>query len=146
MSEGNVDLLEEETPRDDLDGFDFDSIVLRRSDPDDCDAIINLVEVGKDDIYNRTYSFPLIWVLKLIETSYLSITVLDKEGNVIAFAAFEDYPQGMKGTYDDVHFNYWEEWFQEAFEVNEFSSSNSLWLTFFVTGGSIRREDQKHVF
>lgn len=70
--------------------IDFDSIVLRRADPDDCDQIYNLVEIGKDDIYNRVYSYPKI--LKLIETAYLSITVLDKEGNVIAFASFEDYP------------------------------------------------------
>jgi hypothetical protein len=41
--------------------------------------------------------------------------VLDNDGNIIAFATFEDYPQGMKGTYDDVHYNYWEEWFKEAF-------------------------------
>mmetsp|Transcript_108647 Transcript_108647/g.150263 ORF Transcript_108647/g.150263 Transcript_108647/m.150263 type:complete len:114 (+) Transcript_108647:77-418(+) len=71
--------------------FDFDSIVLRRADPDDCDQIINLVEIGEDDIYNRVYSYPKI--LKLIETAFLAITVLDREGNVVAFAAFEDYPQ-----------------------------------------------------
>jgi hypothetical protein len=47
--------------------FDFESIVLRRADPDDFDEILNLVEIGEDDIYNRVYSFPN--VLKLIETS-----------------------------------------------------------------------------
>jgi len=64
--------------------------VLRRADPDDFDEIINLVEIGEDDIYNRVYSFPN--VLKLIETAYLAITVIDREGRVVAFAAFEDYP------------------------------------------------------
>jgi hypothetical protein len=64
---------------------------LRRADPDDCDAIINLVDVGEDDIYNRVYAYPKI--LKLIETAYLAITVIDREGNVCAFAAFEDFPQ-----------------------------------------------------
>lgn len=64
---------------------------MRRADPDDCDAIINLVEIGEDDIYNRVYSYPKI--LKLIETAYLAITVIDREGNVVAFAAFDDYPQ-----------------------------------------------------
>mmetsp|Transcript_453 Transcript_453/g.661 ORF Transcript_453/g.661 Transcript_453/m.661 type:complete len:130 (-) Transcript_453:349-738(-) len=71
--------------------FDFNNIVLRRADPDDFDEIINLVEIGEDDIYNRVYSFPNI--LKLIETAYLAITVIDREGRVVAFAAFEDYPQ-----------------------------------------------------
>jgi hypothetical protein len=31
--------------------------------------------------------------LKLIESAFLAITVLDREGNVVAFAAFEDFPQ-----------------------------------------------------
>ena len=70
--------------------FDYESIVLRRADPDDFDEILNLVEIGEDDIYNRVYSFPN--VLKLIETAYLAITVIDREGRVVAFAAFEDYP------------------------------------------------------
>lgn len=73
------------------DEFDFDSIVLRRADPDDCDQILQLGEIGKDDVYNRVYLYPK--VLKLIETAYLSITVLDREGRVVAFAAFEDHPQ-----------------------------------------------------
>jgi N-acetylglutamate synthase-like GNAT family acetyltransferase len=70
--------------------FDYNSIILRRADPDDCDQIINLVEMGKDDVYNRVYSYPR--TLKLIESAFLAITVLDRDGNVVAFAAFEDYP------------------------------------------------------
>jgi len=73
------------------DEFDFESIVLRRADPDDCDQILQLGEIGKDDVYNRVYSYPK--VLKLIETAYLAITVLDREGRIVAFAAFEDFPQ-----------------------------------------------------
>lgn len=71
--------------------------MLRRADPDDYDEIINLVEIGEDDIYNRVYSFPN--VLKLIETAYLAITVIDREGRVVAFAAFEDFP-----TVSDLYF------------------------------------------
>jgi hypothetical protein len=61
----------------DHDDFDYDGIILRRADPDDCDQIINLVEIGKDDVYNRVYSYPRI--LKLIESAYLAITVIDRE-------------------------------------------------------------------
>ena len=85
--EENMDVYQQ----DDYGGYDLDSLVLRRADPDDCDQIINLVEIGKDDVYNRVYSYPK--VLKLIETAYLAITVLDREGRVVAFAAFEDFPQ-----------------------------------------------------
>ena len=72
------------------DDFDYEGIILRRSDPDDTEQIINLVEIGKDDVFNRIYAYPRI--LKLIETAYISISVLDREGNVVAFAAFEDFP------------------------------------------------------
>lgn len=71
--------------------FDFDSIVLRRADPDDLEEIMHLPEIGTEDIYNRVYSFPNI--LKLIETAYLAITAIDRDGRVVAFAAFEDHPQ-----------------------------------------------------
>ena len=83
--------------------YDFEGIVLRRADPDDLEAILNLVEIGEDDIYGRVYSYPS--VLKLIETAYLSITAIDRDGNVVAFAAFEDYPlvskhrSPFKGSY-----------------------------------------------
>lgn len=78
-------------------GVDFDpeTLVLRRADPDDCDAVINLVEIGEDDIYNRVYAYPKI--LKLIETAYLAISVVDRDsGAVVAFAAFEDCPPVSK--------------------------------------------------
>ena len=52
---------------------------------------MNLVEIGKDDVFNRVYSYPRI--LQLIESAYLAVSILDREGNVVAFAAFEDYPQ-----------------------------------------------------
>jgi len=126
-------------------GFDFESIVIRRADPDDTDAIINLVEIGEDDHYNRVYSYPKI--LKLIETAYLGITVIDRDsGNVIAFAAFEDYPQGQRGMVDDRHYNYWEKWLSQACQVEEFSSFNSLWLSYFIVGPMVERPCTHHVF
>lgn len=116
--------------------FDQDSVVLRRADADDTDAIINLVEIGEDDIYNRVYSYPKI--LKLIETSYLAITVIDREsGVVVGFAAFEDFPQGQRGMTDDKHYNLWEEWFKNAYRIQDFTSLNTLWLSYFITGSSV---------
>jgi len=76
----------------------------------------------------------------------LAITVLDREGNVAAFAAFEDFPQGMRGMHDDKHYNYWEGWFKQAFGVDEFSPMNTLWLTYFIAGESVQYKHQKFVF
>jgi len=71
--------------------FDPESLVLRRADPDDCDMIINLPELGFDDHYNKVFAYPKI--LKLIETAYLAISIVDREtGAVVAFASFEDCP------------------------------------------------------
>ena len=126
------------------DAFNYDGIILRRSDPDDCDQIINLVEIGKDDVFNRVYSYPRI--LKLIESAYMAITVLDRDGNVVAFAAFEDFPSGMRGMQDEKHYNYWEKWFKQAYQVDEFSALNTLWLSYFVAGGSIAYKQQKYAY
>jgi hypothetical protein len=38
-----------------MEEFDMNSIILRRADPDDADAIAALIDVGKDDVYNRVY-------------------------------------------------------------------------------------------
>ena len=35
---------------------------------------------------------------------------------------------------DDRHYGYWEEWVRRACQVEEFSSFNSLWLSYFIMG------------
>lgn len=38
---------------------------------------------------------------------------------------------------DDKHHNLWEEWFRNAFRIQEFTSQNTLWLTYFIAGGIV---------
>ena len=52
----------------------------------------------------------------------------------------------MRGMQDDRHYNYWEGWFKQAYKVEDFSALNSLWLTYFITGGSIAYKQQKFAF
>ena len=52
----------------------------------------------------------------------------------------------MRGMYDEKHYNYWEAWFRKAFEIEEFSAFNTLWLTYFIAGGSIAYRDQRFAF
>ena len=47
---------------------------------------------------------------------------------------------------DDKHFNFWEDWFVRAYQIEEFSSFNTLWLTYFIAGGSINYQNQHHAF
>ena len=52
----------------------------------------------------------------------------------------------MRGMYDERHYNCWENWFKKAFQVEEFSTFNTLWMTYFIAGGSISYKDQKYAF
>lgn len=47
---------------------------------------------------------------------------------------------------DERHYNYWEKWFQQAYQVEDFSAMNTLWLAYFVAGGSIPYKLQKFVY
>ena len=47
---------------------------------------------------------------------------------------------------DDKHHNLWEEWFRNAFRIQEFTSQNALWLTYFIAGGIVGAENQHHIF
>lgn len=47
---------------------------------------------------------------------------------------------------DDRHFNYWEEWFRKAYDIDEFSAFNTLWLTYFICGGSLGPDNQHFAF
>ena len=38
---------------------------------------------------------------------------------------------------DEKHYNYWEGWFKEAFKIDEFTALNTVWLSYFIAGGSI---------
>ena len=42
-----------------------------------------------------------------MERSYISVTILDKNQNIIGCAAFNDYPQGLRGKIDFQHENLW---------------------------------------
>lgn len=108
-----------------------------------------MVEIGEDDQYNRIYAYPKI--IKIIETSFLAITVIDRNtGNIVAFAAFDDAPCGLRGLVDDRHFGLWESWVAKATGTDEFSSFNAIWLAYFVIGSKsstgIERQNIHHVF
>lgn len=38
---------------------------------------------------------------------------------------------------DEKHYNFWEEWFKNAYRIQEFTSLNTLWLSYFIAGGSV---------
>lgn len=52
----------------------------------------------------------------------------------------------MRGMIDDKHMNYWEEWFKKAYEIEEFSAFNTLWMSYFIAGGSLGQHNAPHAF
>lgn len=51
-----------------------------------------------------------------METSYLSITVLDQNENIIGCVIFDVYPDVISGLNDFQHENLWEEWLYTVFQ------------------------------
>ncbi len=52
----------------------------------------------------------------------------------------------MRGMIDDKHMNYWEEWFKKAYDIEEFSAFNTLWMSYFIAGGSLGQHNAPHAF
>ena len=52
----------------------------------------------------------------------------------------------MRGMIDDKHFNYWEDWFKKAYEIEEFSAFNTLWLSYFIAGGSLGQQNAQYAY
>lgn len=48
--------------------------------------------------------------------------------------------------HDELHYNYWEPWFKEAFENDDMTAKNTLWLSYFIAGDSINYKQQKFAF
>jgi predicted cupin superfamily sugar epimerase len=67
-----------------------DNLQLRRSDREDAKEIEVFLEESKYAAYTRIFASKDI--LHLIETSFLSISVLSPEGKIVAFASFDHSP------------------------------------------------------
>lgn len=52
----------------------------------------------------------------------------------------------MRGMVDDKHYNFWEDWFRKAYEITEFTAFNTLWLSYFIAGGSLGQQNAQYAF
>lgn len=113
----------------------LNAVTIRRSDLDDSELIDDLIQSeAHREAAKRLFGVD-INITNFIETSFLSVTALDPDGSIIAFAVFDDHPPGLRSN-DGKHENYWEPWYNSARGVNdELNSHNTLWLKFFVING-----------
>jgi hypothetical protein len=47
---------------------------------------------------------------------------------------------------DERHYSFWEEWVASTCKVGELTSLNSLWLTYFIMGTTINKQETATVF
>lgn len=59
---------------------------------------------------------------------------MNDEQQIIGAACFDDSPQGLRGKYDNIHENLWEEWLDKAYNLEglTINSYNSIWMTFLA--------------
>lgn len=121
-----------------FEGFDIDSVVVRRSDGDDFFILNKMIDDNTQDALDLTYNYPKL--LQLIETAHLSMTILDGNMQPMGIMVFNDFPPGLEGMYDYKHENAWELWLDRAFELREelnIRPYNCLWLAFSFIGTTL---------
>lgn len=71
------------------------------SHPDDADPILKQIQTDETNRLNLLFAYPNL--LKLFEHSFISVTILDRNHNIIGAASFNDSPPGLTGKYDHLH-------------------------------------------
>eukprot|EP00741_Cyanophora_paradoxa_P022490 tig00021464_g21716.t1 len=108
-------------------------LTVRRAEVEDEASVASLVA---DDAIVLKSRYGVENLGYLIENALLSLTVLDMNGNVCAFAAFTDYP-GLAVAEAVTSGPEWETWFGRVFGQPEINVHNSMWLAYFVADVSV---------
>ncbi|XP_072907485.1 cilia- and flagella-associated protein 61 [Hemitrygon akajei] len=97
------------------------TINIRRSESRDAHQILKLFTPSTNDMFGR------INVLYLLERANLAVTVENEKNEVIAHAAFLDYP-----NVETVGQNNWEPWLHMYGNSSKFTPVNTLFMHLFV--------------
>ncbi|XP_075123727.1 cilia- and flagella-associated protein 61 [Leptodactylus fuscus] len=98
-------------------------VTVRRTESLDVQGISNLKNVLTKRVFGN------VNVIYLLEKSNLAVTISDEENNVVAHAAFLDYP-----SWDVTDQAEWEEWMYKNYEeVDKCTPLNTLFLHLFVS-------------
>lgn len=122
--------------------IEVDNLIIRRSELEDLETLNALRSQEEDTVIDLLYNHPKLETI--LETSYLSITVLDPEENIVGCIAFEAYPDVITGLNDFKHENLWEEWLYKCFNFDQnITPYNSLWVSYIFVGQGIEGVDEK---
>lgn len=107
-------------------------ISMRRAELDDQQNITSLIGKDASLLKRRFGRFKLV---SLIETSFLSVTAVDDNNEIVGFACFEDEPN-LADTDAESFFK----WFVDSYDKPEFTIVNTLFMTFFVASSQYQEE------
>eukprot|EP00929_Paragymnodinium_shiwhaense_P013279 TRINITY_DN121142_c0_g1_i1.p1 TRINITY_DN121142_c0_g1~~TRINITY_DN121142_c0_g1_i1.p1 ORF type:complete len:1535 (-),score=494.46 TRINITY_DN121142_c0_g1_i1:571-5175(-) len=115
---------------------------VNRADPDDIETICAMFEraCATEEAVAAFETFRTLqpsalktaqqrqkFFISLIETSFMSVTVEDEEGNICGFAALDDLPIQMTSSSEAG--TAWENWFQQTYSEARVDGTNSLWFS-----------------
>ena len=117
--------------------LDIEELIVRRSELDDAHTLNEIISADESLSLDLLYNYPK--VLRLIETSCLSVTILDKQERILGCLVFDSSHEIITGLNDFQHENLWEDWLYSAFQIDShltITPYNSLWLRYlFVASG-----------
>ncbi|XP_066578587.1 cilia- and flagella-associated protein 61 isoform X2 [Amia ocellicauda] len=98
-----------------------ETITARRAESADAQAISRLIRPSTEAVFGR------VNVLYLLEKTNLAVTLVNAQREVVAHAAFIDYPN--LGTADQAD---WESWLHNSYSSETCSPLNTLFMHLFV--------------
>ena len=102
------------------------SVFVRRAEFDDHRSILALIGEEAHLIHKRYGAFD---VTSMIEHASLGVSAVDDNGMLIGYSAFFDFPALISA----VSPSSWPDWLHTHFGHEEYTPSNSVFLSFFIS-------------
>lgn len=102
-----------------------EGVFLRRAEFDDNASILALLGEEEHLYAKRFGKLDVTW---MIENASLGVSAVDAKGSVVGYAAFFDYP----ALTPSISAPGWPAWLHKHFLHEEYSPSNTIFLSFFV--------------
>ncbi|XP_033104010.1 cilia- and flagella-associated protein 61-like [Anneissia japonica] len=109
-------------------------INARRTESLDAANIIKLVSPSTEQLFGR------VNIVHLIEKSVLAVTLNNEREEVLAHAAFFDYP-----NFSDVDQSKWQEWLNAQYDTETCTPLNTLFMHYFVSKGDFSHGSAREI-
>lgn len=124
------------------DRINVEDLIIRRSELDDAHTLNEIISSDESSSLDLLYNYPK--ALLLMETSALSVTILDKDENILGCVVFDASHEIITGMNDFMHENLWEDWLYSVFQIRgvvDITPYNSLWVKYLFIAGGVEKMD-----